>query len=375
MSGIINHLKRLDWILLGAIALVFLMGLLTFYGSSAGRDLFLRQLVFGLISLTIIISLSFFDWRVLKENAILILILYAAGLAALFVLFAVGSKIRGVTSWFKLGGINFEPVELVKIILVAVLAKYFSARHIELYRWKNIFISGLYVLIPTVLVMMQPDLGSAIILISIWFGMILIAGIKAKQFLWLLVLVFISAGVLWGYGLKDYQKNRVTSFLYPQRDLLGGAYQSAQAIIAIGSGGLWGKGIGQGTQARLGFLPEYQTDFIFATIAEEWGMVGVFIFLLAWFFIFFRLYKILLLASDNFSRLFLSGFIIVIGMHFLVNIGANLGFLPITGLPLAFVSYGGSNLISLSVGLGIVQAIKAKVFRQSFNYDEASWVD
>lgn len=361
----LSHLKRLDWLLMGAIALVFSMGLLMFYGSTslttgtADKDLFYRQAIFGLIGLIAIIAVSFFDWRILKANSTLVFFIYSAGLAVLFILFAVGSKVRGVTSWFKFGGINVEPVEIVKIILIVVLAKYFSSRHVELYRWKNIFISGLYALIPVGLVMIQPDLGSAVVLAALWFGMILIAGIKARQILFLLIMMSVASVALWNYGLADYQRDRITSFIYPERDPLGGSYQSQQAIIAIGSGGFFGKGLGGGTQTRLGFLPEYQTDFIFGAIAEEWGLAGVLVLLFGYGLIFFRLYRNLSLAPDNFSRLILTGVIIVLGVHFLLNIGANIGFLPITGLPLVFVSYGGSSLISLCVGIGLAQAVRA----------------
>jgi rod shape determining protein RodA len=369
MYKVIEHLKRLDWILLGAIALVFLMGLMVFYSNSLDRELFYRQAIFGIVGFVVILSLSFFDWRILKNSSILIIALYTIGIALLFVLFAVGSKIRGVTSWFRLGAINFEPVELVKIILVIVLAKYFSSRYLESHRWKNIFISGIYVLIPAGLVMIQPDLGSAIILSSIWFGMILMAGIKARQVLLILFLIAISIIAVWNYGLKDYQQDRITSFLYPERDPLGGSYQSQQAIIAIGSGGFLGKGLGQGTQTRLGFLPEYQTDFIFGAIAEELGLFGILILLLGWIIIFSRFYKNIKQAADNFSCLFMVGISMILLVHFLINIGANIGFLPITGLPLPFVSYGGSNLLSLCIGIGIVQSIKSSVLSRNVEDD------
>lgn len=365
----LSHLKRLDWLLIGAIAIVYLFGLLMFYSNPLDKTLFYRQAFFGSAGFAIILSFSFFDWRVLKNNSVFVAALYIIGAALLFVLFALGSNIRGVTSWFKFGNVNFEPVEIVKIILTAVLAKYFSSRYIELYRWKNIFISGMYVLIPVGLVMIQPDLGSAIILSAIWFGMILIAGIKARQVLFILLIIAISSAAVWSYGLKDYQKDRITSFLYPERDPLGGSYQSQQAIIAIGSGGFFGKGLGQGTQSRLGFLPEYQTDFIFGAITEELGVFGAMILLSCWSFIFLRLYKNIKRASDNFSRLFISGITIVLLAHFLVNIGANVGFLPITGLPLPFVSYGGSNLISLSIGIAIVQSMRANALRENLDDD------
>ncbi len=357
---ILSHLKKLDWLLLGAIALVFLMGLMTFYGSVSDRDLFYRQLVFGLIGLALIAALSFLDWRIFKESRWLMVVLYALAVALLFVLFAVGAQIRGVTSWFRIGGFTFEPVEIAKIILVLVLAKYFSARHIELYKWKHIAVSGWYALVLVGLVLIQPDLGSAAVLAAIWFGLVLVSGVKARQLVWIVLLAAVASAGLWHYALKDYQKNRVVSFLYPERDPLGGSYQNQQAIIAIGSGGIWGKGIGEGSQTRLGFLPEYQTDFIFAAIAEEWGLAGLVLLLGGWAIIFNRLYKNMLAAADNFSRLFTAGFILILAVHFLINVGANLGFLPITGLSLAFVSYGGSNLISMSIGVGLVQAIRLR---------------
>ncbi len=350
---------------MGAIALVFVMGLLIFYGSAESRQIFWRQLVFGSVGFLLILALSFFDWRIIKESSFFSIAIYVFGLVLLFILFAVGAKVRGVTSWFRFGAFNFEPVELIKIILVAVLAKYFSSRFIELHKWKNILISSLYAGFPSALVLLHPDLGSAVVLMVLWFGMILLAGIKTRQVLAIVFLVLTAAVLMWNYGLADYQKNRITSFVYPDRDPLGGSYQSRQAMIAIGSGGLFGKGIGRGTETRLGFLPEYETDFIFAAIGEELGLIGISILLIGWFIIFFRLYKGAILASDNFSKLFISGMAVVLCTHFIVNIGANLGFLPITGIPLSFVSNGGSNLVSLCVGVGIIQAMRARAYHRN----------
>ena len=174
--------------------------------------------------------------------------------------------------------------------------------------------------------LIHPDLGSAVILLVLWFGMILLAGIKTQQVLAIVFLVLIAMLAMWNYGLADYQKNRITSFIYPDRDPLGGSYQSRQAMIAIGSGGLFGKGIGRGTETRLGFLPEYETDFIFAAIGEELGLLGIGTLMLGWFIIFYRFYRNILLASDNFSKLFIAGIVVVLSTHFVINIGANLGF-------------------------------------------------
>lgn len=358
---------------MGAVALIFVMGLLTFYGDRTDRAYFYRQALFGAVGLVLMISVSFANWRIFRASSLAVVSLYVLGVVLLFVLFVVGSQVRGVVSWFKIGGLSIEPAEPMKVFLVFLLARYFSSRYIEVYKWKNIIVSGLYAAVPVILILVQPDFGSALILASIWLGMVLVSGIKVKQILWIFVLFVVCLGALWSYGLKDYQRDRVMSFLDPGRDPLGGSYQSRQAIVAIGSGGWLGKGIGQGTQARLGFLPEYHTDFIFAAIAEEWGFLGTLILLAGWFLIFLRLYKNLLFAPDNFSRLFIVGVMIILGAHFAINIGANLGFLPITGIPLAFVSYGGSNLLSLCLAVGLVQSIKGRVLRQEFDPDKVLW--
>lgn len=364
------HLKKLDWVLLAGVILVFLMGLISFYGDPLSRSFFYRQAIFGGAGFILILLLSLLDWRILKNTSVILMGLYGAGIALLITLFVVGSKIRGVVSWFKLGLFNFEPVEIIKIILVLVLAKYFSSRHIELYRWKNIIISAIYAFLPAGLVLLQPDFGSALILLTTWLVLVLISGIKAKQFFWIILIVLIAATLLWSYGFKDYQKNRIVSYLYPNRDPLGGSYQSQQAMIAIGSGGLWGKSLGQGSQTQLGFLPENKTDFVFAAIAEEWGLIGIVILLAGWFIIFRQLRKNILMAPDNFSRLFITGIMIILGTHFIINIGANVGLLPITGIPLPFVSYGGSSLISFCIALGLIQSIHARSQHHNFEPDQ-----
>ncbi len=267
---------------------------------------------------------------------------------------------RGVAGWFFIGGLTVQPVELVKIAILLVLAKYLSKRHIELYKLQHLFISSLYVFVPAIMVLAQPDLGSALVLLASWIGLIMISGIRIKQFLFIVVVGIVVLVLLWGFVLQDYQKNRVLSFLSPEKDPLGGGYQTRQAVIALGSGGFFGKGLGQGSQTRLGFLPEYQTDFIFAAIGEEWGLVGIFILLSMWAIVFWRLYLICTQSSNNFARLFVGGVFILFLTHVFVNIGANVGILPVTGIPLPFVSYGGSNLLSFALALGLVLSIKVR---------------
>jgi len=357
----IAHLKKLDWVMIVAAVLLVSIGLVAIYSSSVGKEEFLnfkKQLVFLGLGMVILLAVSLFDWRALRENPYLILVLYGLSVALLIGLFFFAPATRGVKAWYRMGPLSFEPTELMKIVLIILLAKYFSMRHVEMYRLRHIIFSGIYVLIPAVLIFRQPDLGSALILGALWFGILIISGIKMRHFVLLLVGLLILAAVSWGFLLQDYQKERIVSFLVPDLDPLGISWNQRQAEIAIGSGGLMGQGFLQGSQARHGFLPEPHTDFIFAAIAEEFGLVGVCV-LFALFLIFlWRVMKIALQAQSNFPRLFAAGFAIIIFAHLIINVGMNLGMLPVIGIPLSLVSYGGSSLITLFIGIGILQSIK-----------------
>ena len=274
-------------------------------------------------------------------------------------LFIFGVSVRGATSWYHFGPVSFEPVELAKIVLILLLAKYFSMRHIEMYRVRHIIVSGIYVFLAAGLVFIQPDIGSVFILISIWFGVMVMAGIRIKHIAALAVIGVIVLSAAWLFAFQDYQKDRLISFVNPQSDPRGSGYNVLQSVIAIGSGGVWGKGIGEGTQTQLGFLPEAQTDFIYAAIVEEMGLVGGVMLLLCFVFFIRRVMNIAKYSVNNFARLVAAGFSVMLISQILINIGMTLGLLPITGIPLPFVSYGGSSLISLFLMLGILQSITA----------------
>jgi len=275
-----------------------------------------------------------------------------------FVLFS--QEIRGVSSWFRLGPIQVEPIEFIKIVVVLLLAKYFSLRHIEMYRIRHLIVSGLYIGLPISVIVLQPDFGSIFVLLAVWLGLVLISGIKARHLLILFAIVVLLSITGWFFLLEDYQKERVITFLNPEKDPLGRGYHISQSLIAIGSGRLFGQGAAAGSQAGLKFLPEQHTDFVFATLAEQRGLAGV-LFLLALFtLLFWRIIKIALNSSNNFSRLFAAGLAIMIFAQVMINIGMNMALLPVTGLTLPFVSYGGSSLVSIFLGLGILQSIKAR---------------
>ncbi|MEK7087298.1 MAG: rod shape-determining protein RodA [Patescibacteria group bacterium] len=365
-TRIASSIKKLDWILIGAIVLLIIIGLLSIASTSVARTgaflIFKKQLTFAVIGLVLLFLFGSIDYRFLRNYSAVILTLYLISIILLVLLFIFGSQIKGSISWFRfsspVGSLGFEPVEVTKFVLIALLAKYFSSRHIDFGLMRHIFISGFYVLVPVLLVLLQPDLGSAILLIVIWIGIMLFSGIRIRHLLILLLIFAILAGLSFKFFLKDYQRDRILTFLSPQKDSLGSGYNVLQSIIAIGSGGFFGKGLGHGSQSQLNFLPEQHTDFIFATIAEEWGFFGVSLVLILWSIIFWRLFITAINSNTNFARLFIFGFTILLLTHISINIGMNVGFFPVTGISLPLLSYGGSNLIINLATFGIVQSIK-----------------
>ncbi|HEY0090295.1 MAG TPA: rod shape-determining protein RodA [Candidatus Lokiarchaeia archaeon] len=360
MRDIFNHFKRLDWVLIIVVVLLVVFGLVSLYSSSIGKGDFLnfkKQVIFFGIGFFLMIFFSFFDWRSLREDPYLILILYSISLASLVGLFFFAPEIRGVKSWYKIGPVSIDPIEFIKIILIILLAKYFSTRHIEMYQIKHILLSGFFVFLPAVLIFLQPDLGSVLILIALWIGILIISGISLRHFL-ILVLCFLLIFILsWNFVLKDYQKQRIISLFYPI-DPLGVSWSQNQSKIAIGSGGIFGQGIGEGSQTQYGFLPEPQTDFIFASLAEELGLIGISALFLFLSILIWRIIKIAINSQTNFSRFYASGIAVLLISQIFIHIGMNVGILPIIGIPLPLISYGGSSLIATFIGLGILQSIK-----------------
>ncbi|MBZ9578077.1 rod shape-determining protein RodA [Patescibacteria group bacterium] len=358
----IQHFKKLDWLLIISVLLLVGIGLLSIYSISLGKGDFLnfkKQIIFLGIGFILMLFLSSFDWRALRENPYFILVLYFLCLIFLLGLFFFAPEIRGVKSWYKLGAISFDPIGLTVLILIILLAKFFSMRNIEMYRLSHIFLSGLYVIFPFILISYQPNLGSALILVALWFGILVISGIKLRHFLILVLCGLLLLTLSWSFLLKEYQKERIISFLAPQIEPLGMSWSQTQAKIAIGSGGIFGQGIGKGSQTQYGFLSEPHTDFIFAAISEEFGLIGVAVLLLLFTILIWRIMKIAISAQSNFPRLFASGFTIVLISQIFIHIGMNLGILPVIGIPLPLVSYGGSSLIAIFIGLGILQSIKS----------------
>ncbi|KKT21689.1 MAG: Rod shape-determining protein RodA [Candidatus Giovannonibacteria bacterium GW2011_GWC2_43_8] len=348
--------KNLDWAPLLAALMLVLLGLVTMKSFGQGGDYFFtRQIIWALAGLlAFFISAIFIDWSFLKTNSIFLLMLYLGLVLTLFLLILTGQAVKGASSWLKIGGLTIEPVELLKPVLVLVLAKYFSKRHVEIARFVHLFISFVYAAVPMALVMLQPDLGSAIVLGAIWLGMALVGGIKLRHLIFLFFTGLLITTIAWNFFLLPYQKTRMTAFINPQNDIRGSGYHAQQSVIAIGSGEIFGKGIGLGTQSRLEFLPEHETDFIFAAFAEEWGFVGVLFLLLFFGIIIWRILRTGIYGESNFEKLYAAGLAILLLFQSAIHIGMNSGVLPITGLGMPFLSYGGSSLVSFFLALGIL---------------------
>jgi len=358
-----THLKRLDWPIIICAVLLIAIGLLSLYSSSYGKADFLnfkKQIVFALAGIALVFLVSLADWRMLRNQPYLITILYIIGCLSLAGLFFFAPQVRAVKGWYRIGPLSLDPVEFIKIVLVLLLAQYFSMRHTEVYRIRHILYSGLYILVPSILLFFQPNMGQVIILIALWLVVLVVSGIRMKTFFVLILVLFLFLISSWSFILKDYQKERIVSFALPQFDEpLGAGWSRTQARIAIGAGGLLGQGFMQGSQTQYGFLPEDQTDFIFSAIAEEFGLLGISVVFLLFLIMIWRIMKISIKSQTNFPRLFTVGFVILLFSQIFIHMGMNLGLLPIIGLPLPFVSYGGSNLILTCIGLGIVQSIKS----------------
>ena len=353
-------LRELDWVLLLSVLMVAFFGIVTMKSFSATEltpDYFFnRQLMWLGVSIVVFIVAFLIDWSFLKTHSVFLLILYLVILGALTFLIVSGSYTRGAASWYRVRSVHIEPVELMKLALILILAKYFSKRHVEIARFIHLFISGLYVGVPAALVMLQPDFGSAMILGFLWIGLALVGGIRLRQVLLLIFLGTLAFLILWTMVLLPYQKTRILAFISPDNDIRGSGYHALQSMIAVGSGGVFGKGVGFGTQSRLEFLPEHETDFIFAAFAEEWGFVGVLILLFFFGMVLWRILRAGIYAESNFEKLYATGLGIVIFSQAMIHIGMNVGMLPITGLGMPFLSYCGSSLVSLFCALGILQS-------------------
>ncbi|HEY4517993.1 MAG TPA: rod shape-determining protein RodA [Candidatus Paceibacterota bacterium] len=351
-----ERVGSVDWIMLLATLPILGAGFITMYSFRGASYFAGRQPIWILVALLVCFVASNIDWRFLRRTSVVVLF-YSLAVLVLFALFGVGAVSHGAQSWLSFGLFAVQPADLVKIVLIITLAKYFSRRHIEIANWKHIIVSGVYALVVFLLVTIQPDFGSAMILFMIWFGMVLVSGIPWKHLLIVFGFGIVAVSMLWLFAFAPYQKDRILTFLDPARDIRGSGYNAFQSVVAVGSGTLTGKGVGYGTQSRLSYLPEYQSDFIFAAFAEEWGFIGALFLFIFYGMVIWRVLASALRGATNFETLFALGVAIFISSHVLVNIGMNIGVLPVTGITLPFMSYGGSHLITEFLALGMVMAM------------------
>lgn len=357
LGSIVSRLlKSIDWVLVGAMVPLIAAGLATMHSFSGDSAFFTRQIVWVCVSFAIFFGLSFIDMKVLRRTNIVSWFFFLSVLLLLS-LFAIGTVAKGAQSWLSFGLFNVQPAELVKLVLILVLAKYFSRRHVEIRNIRHIIVSGAYAFVLFALVLVQPDFGSALIIFCIWFGMVMVSGISKRHLLAVAVIGALAFAIMWASVLQPYQKARIMTFLNPLQDIQGTGYNAYQSTVAVGSGQVLGKGLGYGTQSRLEFLPEYETDFIFAAFAEEWGFVGVTILFTLFGVVLWRIIVHALRGATNFETLYGIGVAVLLMSHFIVHVGMNIGLLPVTGLTIPFMSYGGTHLVVTFAALGILMSM------------------
>ena len=361
MSSAGNLLRRFgavsgDWTLLLPAIVLSLIGMLTMSTFGHGASLAGRQMLWLLIALGVYLVLSAIDMRFLRRTSV-VMALYITATILLVLVLTTTRAVMGAHAWFSLGPISFQPADFAKLAIIVLLAKYLSRRYVVIGDFRHIIISGAYTFALAFLILIEPDMGNTIIFSVLWLGMMLVSGISKKHLALLGIVALIAASALWFGGLKPYQRERIVSFVNPASDIHGAGYNAYQAKIAVGSGELFGKGIGYGTQSKLRFLPEYQTDFIFAAYAEEWGFVGVMLLLAVYGLLFIRLAQIARASATNFDAFFTLGVLLLLAAHTAIHIGINVGLLPVTGTTIPFMSSGGSHLVLEFGALGIVTSL------------------
>jgi rod shape determining protein RodA len=356
--------RHFDFWLLGAVAVLTIFGITMIRSAVAGNiesaDSATNQLIFAVVGFTALLFIASIDYRVWASwNSLL----YVGIITVLLGLKLVGGQVFGSTRWFQIGPINIQPSEFAKIVIILALANYFSRNQEQMGEMRPILRSLVLTLGITTFVLLQPNLSTTIVMVVVWFSLLWAAGLRIKH-----LLIFIGSGLagaivglplLYRLGvIQDYQIGRVTSFLFPDPNAsYGDTYNIEQALIAIGSGGWFGQGYGQGSQVQGHFLKVRWSDFIFSAMAQEFGFVGTTLVLLLFIFVIFRCLRAARMARDTYGALIAYGVAVVLVFQGMVNVGVNLKLLPATGLTLPFVSYGGSSLLSALLCIGLVESV------------------
>jgi rod shape determining protein RodA len=355
--------RDFDWLLLSMVLLLSAISILEIYSATLHTKFvgFQTKQVFWLIGGLV----AMFIFSAINYHRLIDIVhwIYAFCLVSLVAVLFVGTRILGARRWIKLpGGAHFQPSEWVKLVLIVVMARYFSNLAGKELTWSDILKAGLLVGVPMLLVLKQPDLGTSLIYLPVLIVGLFLGGLRWKQGLILLLGATILIVPIWSKGLKPYQKQRLTSFLSPDTDPRGSGYQVKQSLIAVGDGGLWGRGATKGTQTQGDFLPIPYTDFIFAAFAEEHGFVGAVFVLLIYFLILMRLIQNAQTAADLPGTFLIMGVVAVLIFQIAVNVGMVIGLMPVTGIPLPLMSYGGSSVLFTFLALGIVMNVRMNRF-------------
>lgn len=353
--------RDFDWLLFAYVIALCGLGVMQVYSSTAGTKFsgfHVKQMYWILAGVGMMFVLSLINYVALLEN---IHWVWIGGVFSLMAVMVVGQRYLGAKRWIRLpGGLHFQPSEWVKLIVILAMAKFFAELRREV-SWSDIVKIGLIGGVPCLLVLVEPDLGTALTYTPAIFLALFLGGIRAKQVAVLLIAFCLVAPLAW-HHMKAYQKARLTSFIHPEDDPQGSGYQVEQSKIAVGSGGIWGKGLRKGSQTQGAFLPFAYTDFAFSAFSEEHGFVGALLVLLLYFMVLMRLISNAQTAPDRAGAFVIMGVVAVLAFHILVNIGMVVGFMPVTGIPLPLLSYGGSSVLFTFLSLGIVQNIRMRRF-------------
>lgn len=349
--------RELDWILLGAVLLLVLLGLAMLVSASPDDNilspLFLRQSGAATVGLGLCLVVTRLPYHVWRRWAPFI---YIVGIVGLLVVTVMGDIIRGTVSRLEFFAFQLQPSEFMKAALVIFLA-WLLSRYKNLL-WRQVMVSALMVAVPVFLVLREPDVGVAALIIMIWFGLVFFVGLPWRKVLMVVLGGLLLCGAAWQWWLLDYQKERIVTFLNPAADPLHSGYSITQSIIALGSGKFAGRGLGHGPQSQLKFLPERHTDFIIASIGEELGFVGIVVTLSLYAVLLWRLLIIANVTQDSFGSLLSIGVFFILLLSLLVSAGMNMGLVPVTGIPLPLVSYGGSNLVTTFLLIGLAESVR-----------------
>ncbi len=349
-----TYFRGVDWGLIICVLALSVIGFLVIYSATSHNgeisQLWKKQLFWFGLSLATMWIFSKIDYRFWMEASYGF---YFVAIISLLVVLFIGDQTNGARRWIRFGFLSYQPSELAKLSVLLVLARYIGSKTIELYYLRRFFVLLFLIGLPLFLILKQPDLGSALLLIPVSLILMYVGGLRVRWLMWVILMALASLPLIWHF-LKDYQRERLEVFINPQDDPLGAGYNIIQSVIAIGSGGISGKGFMQGTQTQLSFIPEHHTDFIFSVVGEEWGFMGAVVVLGFYYFMVQRIFDISKKARDREGALLALGIAGMFTVQIIINVGMTVGLLPVTGLTLPFVSYGGSSLMFSYAAIGIL---------------------